>query len=72
MLPKVIQEVINLFIDLKIQFIIEGRNGDINMNAYQKYLDFLIDQHTPVDPVRKIATTTTRGLKLKLTRGTYC
>ena len=50
-LPKTVQTVIRHFIDLKIQFIVEGRNGDTNVKCYQQYLDHVVQQHFVADPV---------------------
>ena len=37
------------------QFVIEGSNGDTNVRQFGQYLNHLVQQHVPVDPVKQFA-----------------
>lgn len=54
-LPRSIQAVIRKFIDLKVQFIVEGNNRDANVKCFQQYLDHIVKQHFVEDPLKQHA-----------------
>ena len=58
-LPKSVQQVIKQFFQIKVQFVIEGRNMGHDYCYYQQYLDHLAQQEDleiQSDPLRKYAT----------------